>query len=219
MLERNGVGMLLTLECDQAELSFLLHKHPRRLHTQDTTFGKVHTFSTKPGQATLLMEIDTLRLTRRGGSSEFALAPYVNERPYVASSFLSVALNQVFRTAMAGRCESHPHLVNQPLRLRVGLPTLPCRGGEPLLRRLFEPLGYTVQARPHPLDPRFPQWGDSAIFEVVLETEKELFRVLRHLYILMPVLDDDKHYWMGDEEVAKLVERGEDWLAEHPSAN
>lgn len=208
--------MLITFECENPNLSFLLHKHPDRLHTQDSTFGRVHVFSPAPGQATLLMEIDPLKLTRRGGTQSFALQPYVNERPYVASSFLSVALNQVFRTAMAGRCESHPQLVEQPLEFRLKLPALPCRGGEKLLRRLFEPLEYQVEARALPLDPRFPEWGDSAVFEVVLTTRKELCRVLRHLYILMPVLDNDKHYWVGQDEVAKLLERGQDWLSDHP---
>ncbi len=117
---------------------------------------------------------------------------------------------------MAGRCESHPQLVNQPLDLLLSLPALPCRGGEKLLRRLFEPLGYEVTARCLPLDPRFPEWGDSSVFEVELKTQKELYRVLRHLYILMPVLDNDKHYWVGQEEVEKLLERGQDWLSEHP---
>ena len=208
--------MLIKFECDTPELSFLLHKHPERLHTQDSTFGKVHVFSSAPGQAVLLMDIDPLKLTRRGGGSTFALQPYVNERPYVASSFLSVALNQVFRTAIAGRCESHPELVNQPLNLRLSLPALPSRGGEKLLRRLFEPLGYEVEAHALPLDSRFPAWGDSSIFDVVLKTQKELYRVLRHLYILMPVLDNDKHYWVGRDEVEKLLERGQDWLSDHP---
>jgi 3' terminal RNA ribose 2'-O-methyltransferase Hen1 len=208
--------MLVRLQSDTPLLSFLLHKHPDRVHSQDSSFGKVHVFYPQPQEAVLLMEIHPLKLTKRGGSSSFALQPYVNERPYVASSFLSVALNQMFRTAMGGRCESHPELVQQPLGLTIGLPLLPCRGGEALLRRLFEPLGYDLEVKRIPLDPRFPEWGDSNYFDVTLTANIELFRALRHLYILMPVLDNDKHYWVGQDEVEKLLERGQDWLSEHP---
>jgi 3' terminal RNA ribose 2'-O-methyltransferase Hen1 len=208
--------MLMSLETNVPELSFLLHKHPGRVHTQDSSFGKVHVFYPHPQKAVLFMEIDPLKLTRRGGSSNFALQPYVNDRAYVASSFLSVACNQMFRTAMGARCESHPELVSQPLDLRIGLPLLPCRGGEALLRRLFEPLGYTLEVQGLALDERFPEWGDSSYFDVTLAARIEVFRALRHLYILMPVLDNDKHYWVGKDEVEKLLERGQDWLAEHP---
>lgn len=208
--------MLVQLDAELPELSFLLHKHPDKLHSQSTAFGDVHVFYPSQQRVVLMLEIDPLKLTRRGQGSEFVLQPYVNDRPYVASSMLSVALNQVFRTAMAPRCQSHPELVEQPIALRFEIPVLPCRGGETLLRRLFEPLGYEVDARALPVDPAFPGWGDSPYFHVVLTARCALYRALRHLYILMPVLDNDKHYWVGDDEVEKLVQRGEDWLSEHP---
>lgn len=95
-------------------------------------------------------------------------------------------------------------------------PALPCRGGEPLLRRLFEPLGYEVVATRHPLDPKFPDWGESPYFTVMLKAKIRLSDLLTHLYVLIPVLDDDKHYWVGDAEVEKLLRHGEGWLREHP---
>jgi 3' terminal RNA ribose 2'-O-methyltransferase Hen1 len=39
---------------------------------------------------------------------------------------------------------------------------------------------------------------------------------LSHLYVLIPVLDDDKHYWVDDAEVEKLLRHGGDWLTTHP---
>lgn len=212
--------MLLSIEghspLSEDVLSFLLHKHPERLHSQNTSFGQAHLFYPHRQQAVLMLEIDPLKLTRRGGNSSFALQPYVNDRAYVASSFLSVALNQLCRTAMTARCEHHPTWVEQPLELRFHLPVLPCRGGETLLRRLFEPLAYQVEAQQLPLDPEFPDWGNSAYFDVVLQTKQPLYKTLRHLYVMMPVLDNDKHYWVGPDEVDKLLTRGENWLAEHP---
>jgi 3' terminal RNA ribose 2'-O-methyltransferase Hen1 len=93
---------------------------------------------------------------------------------------------------------------------------LPCRGGERFLRSLFEPLGYAVTAARFPLDERFPAWGDSPYFNVDLSAERRLSELLTHLYVLIPVLDDDKHYWVGEAEVEKLLRHGDGWLAGHP---
>jgi 3' terminal RNA ribose 2'-O-methyltransferase Hen1 len=93
---------------------------------------------------------------------------------------------------------------------------LPCRGGETFLRQLFEPLGYQVTAQSLPLDEQFPDWGNSFYFAVSLQNTIRLSDLLSHLYVLMPVLDDDKHYWVGDDEVEKLLRHGEGWLGNHP---
>jgi 3' terminal RNA ribose 2'-O-methyltransferase Hen1 len=98
----------------------------------------------------------------------------------------------------------------------VRLSVLPCRGGDDVLRRLFEPLGYKVTAKRHVLDEKFPEWGDSAYFMVTLSGKKVLRELLTHLYVLMPVLDDDKHYWVSDDEVEKLLKHGAGWLADDP---
>ena len=208
--------MLITIESDNPDMSFLLHKNPARLHSDATTFGTAHAFYPAENKVALLLDIDPLKLTRRGGADSFAHQPYVNDRAYVANSFLSVALNQLFRTAVAGRCPKRPDLVESPMRLKVSIPTLPCRGGSALLRNLFEPLGYSVKATRIPLDPAFPDWGDSVYYSTELEKTAPLYSVLRHLYVLLPVLDNDKHYWVGENEMEKLLEKGEAWLADHP---
>jgi 3' terminal RNA ribose 2'-O-methyltransferase Hen1 len=154
---------------------------------------------------------------RRGRqSTNFALAEYVNDRPYVASSFMSVAIVNVFKTAMAGRCEGHEELAATALPLEAWLPAVPTRGGDELARRLFEPLGYTVDARPLELDPEFPEWGADRHVALRLAADLRLADLLTHLYVLLPVLDDEKHYWVDDSEIEKLLERGEGWLPEHP---
>ncbi len=144
------------------------------------------------------------------------LDQYVNDRPYVASSFLSVAIARVFNTALAGKCSSRPELPDETLPLRARIAALGCSGGEDELRRLFEPLGYVVHAVEHPLDAQFPEWGESRYFTVELEAELRLRELLAHLYVLVPVLDAEKHYWVGEAEVEKLLRRGEGWLGGHP---
>jgi 3' terminal RNA ribose 2'-O-methyltransferase Hen1 len=214
--------MLLTLTLTRppaTDLGHLLHKHPGRLQSFSLPFGQAHVFYPEATEdrctAALMLEVDPVGLIRRGVRFP-RLDQYVNDRPYVASSFLSVAIARVYNTALGGRSKERPELVEQPLPLRARIAALPCAGGEGLLRRLFEPLGYAVHAVDHPLDEQFPEWGESRYFTVELEGELRLRELLAHLYVLVPVLDAEKHYWVGEHEVEKLLRRGEGWLAGHP---
>lgn len=209
------------------DLGFLLHKHPDKAQTFSTSHGTAHVFypeaSAERCTAALLLEVDPVALVRRGrgkgrgGAPDSALAQYVNDRPYAASSLLSVALSTVFKSALRGACAALPERAAQPLPLRIEIPALPARGGADLVRALFGPLGWaSVDAEPVALDERFPQWGDSRYVRLVLEGELRLADALRHLYVLLPVLDDAKHYWVAPDEVDKLLRAGEGWLADHP---
>ena len=204
------------------DLGFLLHKHPGRAQSFPTSHGLAHVFYPEASEerctAALLLEIDPIALVRRGrgkgrgGSPDFALAQYVNDRPYAASSLLAVALSTVFKSAMHGRCDKRPELAAAPLPLVVTVPALPARagqdGGPDLVRRLFEPLGWQVDAEPVPLDPRFPEWGDSRYVALTLTGTLRLADALSQLYVLLPVLDDAKHYWVSPDEVDKLLRAG-----------
>jgi 3' terminal RNA ribose 2'-O-methyltransferase Hen1 len=218
--------VLLTLSTTHqpaTDLGFLLHKNPANLRTVSLAFGPAHVFypeaSAERCTAALLVEVDPVALVRdrKGPSGEgFALDRYVNDRPYVASSFLSTAIAQLFGTAMSGRSKDRPDLAEVSMPLVVEVSVLPCRGGEEVLRRLFEPLGYVVEATSIPLDERFPAWGSSRYLSVRLRIEARVSELLTHLYVLLPVLDDDKHYWVAEGEIDKLLEKGGDWLAGHP---
>jgi 3' terminal RNA ribose 2'-O-methyltransferase Hen1 len=214
--------MLLTITTTYqpaTDLGYLLHKHPDRLQTFAQAFGEAHVFYPEASQerctAALLLDVDPVKLVRgpRGAAS---MEQYVNDRPYVASSFLSVAMTDVFRTAMQGRCNARPELAQTPFPLTATLSAVQCRGGEDLLRRLFEPLGYTVTAEAQPLDELYPDWGASAYYTLTLSATCRLVDLLIHIYVLLPVLDNAKHYWIGDDEVEKLLRRGKGWLEKHP---
>ncbi len=218
--------MLLTISYTRhpaTDLGYLLHKSPARVHSFAQPFGMAHVFYPEitPSRCTaaLLLDIDPIGLVRnrRGPSGESrALEAYVNDRPYAASSFLSVAIARIFGTALAGKSKERQELANASLPLEARITVLPCRGDERLLRRLFEPLGYDVTAVGHPFDTMFPEWGESPYFSVALRATTRLKDLLTHLYVLIPVVDDDKHYWVGDAEVEKLLRRGEGWLPNHP---
>ncbi|WP_136104110.1 3' terminal RNA ribose 2'-O-methyltransferase Hen1 [Streptomyces sp. S816] len=209
------------------DLGYLLHKHPGKAQCFSTSYGTAHVFYPEADDArctaALLLETDPAALVRRGkgkgrgGAPDAALAQYVNDRPYAASSLLAVALSGVFSSAMRGVCAARPERAAAPLPLRIEVPVLPARGGAALVRALFEPLGWRVAAEPVPLDTEFPQWGDSRYVRLVLASETlTLAEALRHLYVLLPVLDDAKHYWVSADEVDKLLRAGEGWLPGHP---
>jgi 3' terminal RNA ribose 2'-O-methyltransferase Hen1 len=217
--------MILTIRTTHrpaTDLGFLLHKNPARLHSFRQSFGSAHVFYPEASEdactVALLLDVDPVGLVRgkHGATRESGpLAQYVNDRPYVASSFLSVAISDVFGTALAGRSKERPELADTPIPLSARLAVVPCRGGKTFLHSLFEPLGYTVDAQQHPIDTTESEHA-SRYFTVEISTETRLRDLLTHLYVLIPVLDDQKHYWVGSEEVEKLLRHGEGWLASHP---
>lgn len=217
--------MLLTITTTHrpaTDLGYLLHKNPAKLHSFELSFGRAHLFYPEATEerctAALLLDVDPVGLVRgKGLRGEGAtLEQYVNDRPYVLSSFTSVAIGRALGTAMTGRSKGRQELAERRIPLSATLHVIACRGGEALLRELFEPLGYRVQAARHALDEKFGEWGEGPYCTVTLEAEVLLRDLLRHLYVLIPVLDAEKHYWVGKDEVEKLLRKGEGWLAGHP---
>lgn len=218
--------MLLTISTTHqpaTDLGFLLHKHPDRVQAFDLSVGTAHVFYPEATDerctAALLLEVDALALTRSAGrstSSDFTLGQYVNDRPYAASSLLASAMKRVFSTAASGTLKSNQALADSAIPLEIRIPALPCAEGPQLAVDLFAPLGWEVAATPVELDPEFPEWGDSRFVDLSLAGTVRLADALSQLYVLLPVLDDAKHYWVGDDEIDKLVHHGQGWLAEHP---
>ena len=212
------------LDIDATALSHLLRKHPGKVQAFSLPIGQAHVFypevSAERTTAALMVEVDPIGLVRnkrfRGDSG--MLDYYINDRPFVASSLMSVAIGKVLRSAMTGTSESYPELAAAELPLRIGLPVISTRGrdGQDLASRLFAPLGWSVEQEPIALDGHYPQWGPSRYSSLVLSGQVRLDHALRQLYVLLPVLDDSKHYWVNDDEAAKLARQGEGWLENHP---
>ena len=206
--------MLLTITTTHrpaTDLGYLLHKNPARPQTFELAFGSAHVFypvaTAERCTAALLLDIDPLKLVRGPGA---VLTDYVNDRPYVSSSLLSVALARVFGTAMSGRAKERQQLAETPIPLETTLAAVPCRGRDTLVEDLFGPLGYDVASSADPDEER-PRYRN-----VRLSATKTLTELLNHVYVLLPVADNRKHYWIGEAEVDKLLARGEGWLQEHP---
>ncbi|MDQ1288837.1 MAG: hypothetical protein QG622_2403 [Actinomycetota bacterium] len=220
--------MILTISTTHqpaTDLGFLLHKHPDRVQSFKQSAGTATVFYPEASKerctVALMLEVDPVRLARSHARNtpDFSLAQYVNDRSYAASSLLGVALADVFSTARSGRCTSRQELADSAIPLEIQIPVLPCRGGPDIAHRIFEPLGWEVEALPIPLNEAFPEWGDSRYIRLRLAGTVRLADALNQLYVLLPVLDESKHYWQGPDEVDKLMRSGEGWLAAHPESS
>lgn len=213
--------MLLTITTTHrpaTDLGFLLMKHPDNVHSVELSLGKATLFYPQASEerctAAITLEVDAVELVRGKGGTE---VQYVNDRPYAASSLLSVALGRLLNTAMGGRSKLRQELAEQAIPLEATITPLPARGAADLLTKLFEPLGYLVQANPILLDPAHPEWGDSPYVSLTLSGQVRVAALLTHLFVLIPVLDNNKHYYVGEAEVEKLLRKGEGWLETHPA--
>ena len=216
--------MLLTITYkgeNATDLGFLLFKNPQRPQEFQLNYGKAYVFypeaNSETCTAALLLDINPIDLARgKIGSKDGGLFDYVNDRPYVSSSFMSTAISKVFGTAMTGRCDNRPELATEELDLTASISMLPCRGDTSMINSIFEPLGYTVEYKTSVLDEKYPEWGEGKYVNLTIHGKTRLQLLLNHLYVLIPVFDRQKHYWFGRDEVDKLVSHGEGWLENHP---
>jgi len=210
------------------DLGYLLYKNPARPQMFELNHGKAYVFypeaSDERTTAALLLDIDPIDLARgKVGSTGGGLFDYVNDRPYVSSSFMSTAISKVYGTAMTGRADAHQALSDAPLDLTAEITMLPCRGEKEKLRDVFEPLGYEVSYETFVSDEKFPAWeaapdgtAGGKYVNLTLKGKVRLRDLLRHVFVLIPVFDQQKHYWIGTDEVDKLLRHGEGWLETHP---
>ena len=217
--------MLLTITYTGShtqDLGYLLHKNPDRAQQFELNSGKAYVFypevSDERTTMALLLDIDPIDLARgKTGSRDGGLFDYVNDRPYASTSFMSTAIVRIFGTAMNGRCDKKQELADTPLDLTATLYSLKDNAANELAEELFAPLGYKVTVKRSQLDEKFPEWGESPYIDLTISGKVKLSYMLDHIYVLIPVFDGQKHYYMDEEEIQKLVSHGEGWLEEHPS--
>ncbi len=216
--------MLLTITYEghkTQELGFLLHKNPDRAQEFELSYGKAYVFypevSDERTTAALLLDIDPIDLARGKIDSKYGgLFDYVNDRPYASTSFMSTAIARVFSTAMNGKCTRKQELADTPLKLTATLYAIKDNRDEKLASQLFEPLGYTVEIKRTELDVKFPEWGDSPYIDLTISGTVKLSELLNHIFVLIPVFDRQKHYYISRDEIKKLLDHGEGWLGKHP---
>lgn len=205
---------------DADKLSFLLHKSPDKFHEFTISSGKAYVFypvySPEEVCASLMIDLNPVDLTRgREGSSNNGIFDYVNDRPYTSSSFMTTAIAQVYSTAMSGRCKHYPNLVDVKRDFEVEITALKVLTNFEI-NEILEPLGYEVRYDIYKLDDEFEDWGNSKYVTLNLKINTTLSTLLKQLYVLIPVFDNNKHYYLNKDEIDKLLEKGAEWLEGHP---
>ncbi len=220
--------MLLTLSTTHVpatDLGYLLHKNPDRVHEMNLSFGRAVMFFPSVGQSeatfALVLDVDPVSLVRGKSKTDSGLLDqYVNDRPYAVSSFMSVAIAKTLRNALGGSSKERPELAEQALPLKARVVPLPVQGSSELIERLFGPLGYQLNIEPIALDDTLSyldeDFAHSRFVSLELEATCRLRDLLSHLYVLIPVLDRRKHYYVDRHELEKLLAKGEGWLGAHP---
>lgn len=207
------VFTLTTTHQPATDLGYLLHKHPDRMAEVDFGSGKAMVFAPTATNESctfaLAASLDTVGMVR----SDAPMDQYINDRAWTANSFLSVALGRCFSTAMSGRSKERQELADTPIPLAAVLSAVRAQGGERMIRRVFEPLGMAVSCQ-ELAAPGLP--SSQRLHRVELSATMKLAEFLNRVYILIPVLDAEKHYWVAQDEIDKLLRRGEGWLAGHP---
>lgn len=215
--------MLLTITYEgqnTQDLGYLLHKNPYRSQKFELNSGTAYVFypevSDERTTVALLLDINPIDLAKgKIGSKDGGLFDYVNDRPYTASSFMSTAISRIFGTAMNGRCDKKQELADTPLNLTACIHMI--QGKDEFARKIFEPLGYTVKTSKTVLDSKFEEWGESPYIDIEISGTVKLSDLLNHIYVLIPVFDRQKHYYISEDEIDKLMSHGGEWLASHPA--
>ncbi|WP_406113699.1 3' terminal RNA ribose 2'-O-methyltransferase Hen1 [Kitasatospora purpeofusca] len=219
------------------DLARLLYRRPDAVHRVATAFGAAHVFFPEADAerctAVLLAEPDPEALVRgRRGKGRPPAVPdaHVGDRPYAASSVFAAVLRTVFRQPLgqspgADRADGLPGAAGAPgdeaLPLEIELPVVradrepePAPGGADgvaLARRLFEPLGWRVEAAELPLDGAAVPGGSPYLRLRLAASAVRPAEALRQLAALLPVLDGAAHHWVPPDRADV------DWLlAVHP---
>lgn len=207
------------------ELSYLLHKHPDKLQSFVLSTGTAHVFYPRYEEqvckVVLVQELDTEALAkgakkRRASSAVEDIRNYVNDRPYAANSITAQALTRVFSSAVNANATTRPELQEREWQLTIEIAALSPTTGPEVIHKLFAPLGWRIELDNIALNDANPQWGGSEYYNVTLKGSATLSQALRQVAALIPVIDDSKHYWVGEDEPAKLLRLGAGWLEEHP---
>jgi 3' terminal RNA ribose 2'-O-methyltransferase Hen1 len=224
---------IATTRQSATDLGFLLYKHPDRVFRSDASRNsKMSAVGFYPEAADercefcLIVEVDPVERVR-GASWGAGIAQYVEPLPFLASSYMSQALSLCLRSAMNGIVTSKnaseekrlqaAAVEKWPLEITVS----PLRTSPALISRMFEPLGWDVSLHSVPLD--IPGMTSEEarrctdLHTLTIRGEATLQDALTHLYVLLPALDPARHYFYGEDEVQKLLDKSQNWLEQHPA--
>ncbi|WP_078410010.1 3' terminal RNA ribose 2'-O-methyltransferase Hen1 [Priestia abyssalis] len=201
-------------------LSRLLAKNPNNLYDREEKGNRIRLVFTssneKEAEAVIFVTPDPVELVRNSPGI-FDITQYINDREFVVSSLFCSYIRTALGTALNGKPkEEFIQWVDHHFEMEIGFGPVASRLSDQKIHELFEPLGYLVEIERGEADYSFNLKQKSSARYLKLKGRITVQQALRHLFILIPVLDNYKHYFIDEKEIEKIQRYGEGWLDEHP---
>ena len=215
--------MQLTIQAtgDNAKvMSHLLSKNPANLYERNQKGHLVRFFYSKftdqEVEATIFVTPDPIELVQ-SNSNSYDITHYINDREFAVSSIFCSLIRSALGTALNGQPkEQYMEWVDHPFSLQFEFGPVVSTLTDQQLAELFEPLGFALAITRQEIDYSIRMKDESSARYLTLRGTKTLHESLRQLFVLIPVLDNYKHYYIDEKEIEKLERYGEGWLENHP---
>ncbi|PUB11135.1 3' terminal RNA ribose 2'-O-methyltransferase Hen1 [Paenisporosarcina sp. OV554] len=201
-------------------ISYLLSKNPSNLYERNHKGHLVRLFYSKftetELEVTIFVTPDPIELVKNNSNS-YDITHYINDREFAVSSIFCSFIRSALGTALNGQPrEEHIKWVDYPFPFNFEFGPVVSTLSDEELKNLFEPIGYEVTITRPEIEYSFQVKDKSSARYISIEGVKTLQEGLRHLFVLIPVIDNYKHYFIDEKEIEKLERYGEGWLEQHP---
>lgn len=205
---------------DVKVISYLLAKNPNNVYERSVNGHLVRmffsSFTEEEVCVTFFVTTDSIELSRNN-PEKYDITSYINDREFVVSSIFCTFLRTALGTALNGKPkEEYISWVDHPFPLEFSFGPLASPLSDQAIVDLFEPLGYMVEITYGAVDYQMNLKRKSTARFVTIKGMTTLQKGLQQLFVLIPVLDDYKHYYIDEKEVDKMERYGEGWLDQHP---
>lgn len=201
-------------------ISHLLAKNPYNTYDRTEKGARVRmvytVFTEEEAEIVIQASPDSIDLVKNSPDS-YDITQYINDREFVTSSLFCTYIRGSLGTALNGKPkEEYAEWVTHPFALELSFGPVASDLPDSVVEGLFAPLGYQVDIERGEADYSFQLKNRSTVRYVTLSGHQTVQYALRQLLLLIPVLDNYKHYYISEEEFDKLRRYGEGWLSAHP---
>lgn len=201
-------------------ISHLLSKNPNNLYERNHKGHLVRLFysefTEERVEVTIFVTPDPIELMQKG-SNTYDITHYINDREFAVSSIFTSFIRSALGTALNGQPkEEYIKWVDYRFPFTFEFGPVASTLSDQHIKDLFEPIGYEVAITRPEIHYAIDLKDKSSARFLALSGSQTLQDALRHLFVLIPVIDNYKHYFIDEKEIEKLERYGEGWLEGHP---
>lgn len=201
-------------------VSHLLAKNPNNVYDRTDKGVRVRMVYTKASEqeteVLIHAEPDPVDLVR-GTPDGYDITQYINDREFVTSSLFCSYIRNALGTALNGKPkEDYVRWVDHAFELELKFGPVASDLPDRVVEELFSCLGYDITVERGESAYSFDLKNRSTVRHITLRGKQTIQQALRQLFLLIPVLDNYKHYFISEDEIDKINRYGEGWLDTHP---